>query len=109
MPGVGSDSSGGAPTPPWAGNRSVQWAQRRSTARRRGGFPIILRIVLAILLFGLVLTHLPLILLGVLIWFLLVHRGGRFRARGDAAPPLVSRAGRGRSPTFSGEGRPDPP
>jgi hypothetical protein len=79
MPGVGSDSPGSASTPTWTGNRPVHWAQQRSPARRRGGFPIILRIVLAILLIGLVLAHLPLILLGVLIWFVLVHKGDRFR------------------------------
>jgi hypothetical protein len=76
MPGVGSEAAGTSSTPTWAGNRPVDWGQRRPIARRRGGFPIILRILLAILLIGVVLAHLPLILLGVLVWFVLVHKGG---------------------------------
>ena len=80
MPGVGSDSAGAGSTPTWAVNPPVYRAQRRrSMDRRRGGFPIILKIVLAILLIGLVLAHLPLILLGVLVWFVLVHKSGRSR------------------------------
>ena len=80
MSGVGTDWRVPGATPTRAGNRSVDWSRRRrSMDRPRGGLVILLRIVLAIVLVGLVLAHLPFLLLGLLIWFVLTHGAGRFR------------------------------
>ena len=83
-PGVGQDRPRGGRTypappfgrppfgrPPYGGNRRVRaWF---------GPLPVLIRILLAAALVVLVVAHLPLILVGLLIWAVLAHRGGACR------------------------------
>ena len=58
-----------APTPP------AFWSGGRTPARR--GVPAPLVVVLAVLLVFTVLTHLPIILIGLLVWFFVISRHRR--------------------------------
>jgi hypothetical protein len=60
--------------PPYAGPRG------RSVARRFGLLPMLLRVLLVVLLVALVLTHLPFILIGLLVWVVLTHKHRRWHA-----------------------------
>lgn len=85
-PGVGQDRPrGGRPfpappfgrppfgRPPYAGDRRVRaWF---------GPLPVLIKILLAAALVVLVVAHLPLILIGLVIWTVLAHKGGTCRPR----------------------------
>ena len=49
--------------------------RRATTGRRLGGLPTPLVVLVAVLVAVAVLTHLPLLVVGLLVWFLLVRRG----------------------------------
>ena len=54
--------------PPYVGQRG------RAATRRFGVLPVLVRVLLVVLLVTLVLAHLPLILIGLLVWVVLSHK-----------------------------------
>lgn len=99
LPPLFADLPGGSPwSPPprpavapggWTGPRPRGYAVRRS-APPRSGVPTVLKVLAALLLTVLVLTHLPWILLGLLL-FVVLTRGGRRRACATGHAPAMRR------------------
>jgi len=56
--------------PPYAGRRPAAWF---------GPLPVLLKVLLVALLVVLVVSHLPLILVGLVVWAVLSHKGGSWR------------------------------
>jgi hypothetical protein len=91
-PGVGTDRPRRGrrpfPAPPFGGppfgrppyGASLRGPRNVRIARGPGGVPLVLRLVLVVLLAVLVLTHLPLILIGVVVWLVLVHKHRRWHS-----------------------------
>ncbi len=73
----------------WAAARAGGYAVRRPTPPR-SGVPWLLKVLAALLLAVLVLTHLPWILVGLLVFFVLT-RGARRRACAPGHPPMLRR------------------
>ncbi len=66
--------------PPYAGPAGPLAGHRRGAARRFGMLPTVVRVALAVLLVVLVVAHLPLIVLGLVIWLVLTHQHRRSHA-----------------------------
>jgi Domain of unknown function (DUF1707) len=85
LPSLFADLPGGLPFAP-----TVDRRPRRSPriARAWGGSPPwgVLRVVAMMIIAIVVVTHLPLILVGLVAWWLIIHRGWRHR-RGTARHP----------------------
>ena len=87
-PGVGQDRPRRAPRPfpappfgrPPFGRPPYVGPRGRAVARGFWVLPVLVRVVLVVLLVALVLAHLPLILIGVLVWVVLTHKHRRWHA-----------------------------
>ena len=86
-PAIGHDRPRGGrpyPTPPFGRppfGRPPYSGDRRPTSWFRA-LPVLIRVLLVAALAVLVIAHLPLILIGVVIWVVLAHKGGSWRHHG---------------------------